>query len=416
MRVLLTEGSGLTSRQVAGRLHAAGHEVGVLSSDPIFLTRFTNATHAWHRVPAFGTDPLAWLDAAVDAYVQHGYDVLFPTQEPVTVLSATAARLGADGVVTAAPPFGGILAVQDKVAAAATLARLGVPQPPTTVMADRAAVARFDDFPAFVKTPIGTASGGVQLVRSRADLERLAAAADLHAAFDLGGLVAQAPVDGPLAMVQSVFDGGELVAFHANLRVREGARGGASHKRSIELPGARTAIERLGTALGWHGALSADVIVGPDGPVVIDVNPRLVEPANAWAAGVDLVGALLDVATGTGARPQPAGRAGVDTHQLGLAVLGAAAQGRGRRGIAAELTAAILRRGSYRHSTEELTPIAGDPTAAIPLAAIIAATLVAPGAWQWFAGGSVANYALSPAGWQQIRRAHTEIGAGAVRT
>jgi hypothetical protein len=34
-------------------------------------------------------------------------------------------------------------------------------------------------------------------------------------------------------MVQSVFDQGELVAFHTNARVREGASGGASHKRSL---------------------------------------------------------------------------------------------------------------------------------------------------------------------------------------
>jgi hypothetical protein len=46
MRVLLSEGSGLTSRQVAGRLGALGHEVEILSSSKICLTRFTRYVSA----------------------------------------------------------------------------------------------------------------------------------------------------------------------------------------------------------------------------------------------------------------------------------------------------------------------------------------------------------------------------------
>jgi biotin carboxylase len=65
-------------------------------------------------------------------------------------------------------------------------------------------------------------------------------------------------------------------------------------------------LARLVAALDWHGALSMDLIVADSGPVIIDVNPRLVEPANALAVGVDLVAAMLDVAGD--ARPaQPAG-------------------------------------------------------------------------------------------------------------
>jgi predicted ATP-grasp superfamily ATP-dependent carboligase len=41
-----------------------------------------------------------------------------------------------------------------------------------------------------------------------------------------------------------------------------------------------------------------DVILTGDGPLVIDVNPRLVEPINALIAGVDLVGAMLELARG----------------------------------------------------------------------------------------------------------------------
>ena len=65
MRILLSDGSGLTSRQTAARLAAAGHVVGVLSPEPLALTRFTRTVRHSHRVPVYGTDPLGWLDAAL---------------------------------------------------------------------------------------------------------------------------------------------------------------------------------------------------------------------------------------------------------------------------------------------------------------------------------------------------------------
>ena len=60
--------------------------------------------------------------------------------------------------------------------------------------------------------------------------------------------------------------------------------GGASLKESVVLPGLYELLRKLVAALNWHGALSMDVIVTTDGPVVIDVNPRLVEPMNAFFA------------------------------------------------------------------------------------------------------------------------------------
>ncbi len=120
----------------------------------------------------------------------------------------------------------------------------------------------------------------------------------------------QQAVAGPLVMVQSVFCRGELVASHACQRVREGASGGASHKVGLDLPEAREHLARLGAALGWHGALSADVILSPAGIQFIDINPRLVEPVNALDSGVDLVRALVEVARSGTSRPQPPARPG----------------------------------------------------------------------------------------------------------
>jgi hypothetical protein len=254
--------------------------------------------------------------------------------------------------------------------------------------------------------PIGTASAGVRRAGSPDALRQVAADYERLGAFGPEGVLVQRPVPGPLAMVQAIFARGELVAFHACERVREGAGGGASHKLGLDLPEAREHMARLGAALGWHGALSADVILGPDGPRFIDINPRLVEPVNALACGVDLAGALVEVARSGLARsraPQPAAVPGARTHQLLLAMLGAAQRG-GRRDVAHELVHAVLHRGGYRGSREELTPGRGDPLAPLPVMATALATLIRPDAWRHFVGGSAGAYSLTPAAWRQIRQ------------
>lgn len=62
------------------------------------------------------------------------------------------------------------------------------------------------------------------------------------------------------------------------------------------------------------------------------------------------------------------------------------------------------RRGPYRGSTEELTPVRHDPVASVPLVTATVATLVRPSWWTWFTSGSVGNYALTPGAWDEILR------------
>ena len=65
-----------------------------------------------------------------------------------------------------------------------------------------------------------------QRVTSREALRQLAADYELRAVFSRRGVLVQQAVTGPLVMAQSVFAHGELVAYHACERVREGASGG----------------------------------------------------------------------------------------------------------------------------------------------------------------------------------------------
>jgi predicted ATP-grasp superfamily ATP-dependent carboligase len=395
VRILLSEGSGLTSRQVATRLGELGHRVEILSSTPVCLARFTKHVRKVHSVPRFGSDPLAWLEAAARVCRDNAIDMLFPTQEQAAAVSALQ---GSISVRTVVPDFDSLRAVQDKISAYGTLAAAGVPQPRTFVLDNEKDLAKIGRFPVFLKRPVSTASAGVRRAQSEAELRE--AARDLGLAR--GSLIAQEEAAGRLAMIQAVGDGERLIAFHANLRIREGAGGGASVKESVSLPDIAAHVDRLIGILRWRGPVSFDAILADSGPLVIDVNPRLVEPMNAWASGVDLVGAMLDLAFARPPSPEPAGKTGVRTHQLLIAILGAAQQRRRRIAIAREILAALRRRGDYAHSIEELTPLRGDPLAALPVLAAAVLTLAWPPAGKWFEQGAVGNYALTPEGWKQI--------------
>ena len=404
MLILLSDGASLAARQCATVLSRAGHQVEALSAEGLCLARMTRHVRQVHPVPGIGADPFGWLEAALDIAARRHADVLLPVQEQAAVMSLARGRIEAAGLGTAVPDFGALARVQDKVSAFGTLTEAGLPQPPAMVAASRADLEAAGELPAFVKTPVGTASTGVVRVRTRAELRQLAARYQRDGVFETGGVLVQQPAEGPLIMVQSVFAHGELVAFHACQRIREGSGGGASHKLGLDLPEAREHLAALGAALRWHGALSADVIGDRAGVQFIDINPRLVEPVNALVSGVDLVRALVEVASTGTSRPQPPGRPGERTHQLLLAVL-AAAQHEGRRGVARELWDGVLHRGDYRGSREELTPGRGDLLAWLPVAFTAAATLAGPAAGQRLAGGGVGAYSLTPAAWQALTAA-----------
>lgn len=401
--MLLTDASGLTSRQAAGRLRDLGCSVGVLSTSRIALTRWTSAVERLHLVPPLGRDPDAWWRAARSVIERHGYDVVLPTQEQVVAL-AHAVSLGElpQGVVTAVPDFATLALVQDKVSAARTLRSLGVPQPTSAELTSASDLSAWTRYPAYVKTPIGTASAGVRRVEGLRDLATALEAPAFRASMKADGVLVQEACEGPLVMVQAVADHGRMVAFHANLRVVEGPGGGAVCKESMRVPALRAHVERMLRDLRWHGALSLDAVLGAE-PVVIDVNPRLVEPGNALRSGVDLVGALLGVALEAHPDAVPDGDEAVRTHQLLLGLLAAARSG-GRTAVWREALDAARGSGRYRGSSEELTPLHGDALAVVPLAAALGLATVRPQWAELLVASSTTAYAATAEAWASLVR------------
>ena len=122
---------------------------------------------------------------------------------------------------------------------------------------------------------------------------------------------------------------------------------------------------------------------------------------------MDLAGVVEPAKLAAGVGDMPAqerslGGAGVRTRQTPRAILGAAEQHGSRRAILREAFNAIFARGDYVGSVEELTPVAGDPVAAVPVVAALVASLIHPSLWRKFHAGAVGPYAVTPKAWNEI--------------
>ena len=235
-------------------------------------------------------------------------------------------------------------------------------------------------FPVVVKTSVSTASRGIWFVRHEDDLEQALRDLESGNAFADEVLV-QELIAGTTEKAQSVFCRGRMIGFHAYRQVAAGVGGGEAIKQSVGRPQVQSYLEKIGQALDWHGALSVDYIMPIDDttPLLIDCNPRPVEPFNAYRSGNDLVGLFASAVARRNAcavtgkprgRAHASGDAGAARLRLARRNAGRSDQGmRAAVGGAAELT---------QESTEELTPVGVDWLSAVPLAMTAGLLLAAP--------------------------------------
>lgn len=382
LRVLLSEGNSTSAREAITILGLSGHHVEVCDPSPYCLARFSRLIRKFHRCPPLRDDPAGYLRFIERLLATESFDVLLPTHEQGFVFARAGESLfGRVGL--ALPGFENYRMVHNKAGFSRLLHQLRLPQPRTFIATSEAQLHAAVRFPCVVKTAVGTASRGIWFVRGAYDLETVLR--DLHAqGLSANGAFAdeillQDFVWGTTCKAQAVFCHGELLGFHGYRQIAAGAGGGEAIKQSDSRNDVRTHLAAIGGHLGWHGALSVDYVLADDAtPLLIDCNPRLVEPMSAWLAGTDLVGLLLAVSLSQTPQALPPSRDGVRTHLAMQALLGCAARGGSRRDLVREGWRLAIGGGDYAGSTEELTPLRRDWLSLVPLAMLAMALLAKP--------------------------------------
>jgi hypothetical protein len=350
-----------------------GYHLEALDPDPLCIARFSRWMRRIHGCPRSGADPLGYLEAVKRVVAERRIDVVLATHEQAWLFAVAKPELSQVPVAVAdAASFD---RVQSKVEFARLLEEIGLAQPRWRLVGGKGDLDGLP-FPYWLKTAFSTAGAGVRLVadqRSRADAER-----ELLEHAD-GPVMAQEPAVGQYGQVQALFDRGRLVAAHTSVQTGIGIGPSAAARLSVDHPKARRDIARLGEALMWHGGLTLDYLHEQGDPSYIECNPRTVEPGNATASGVNIPDLQVRLTLGERLTSRPrTPRVGVRTHGTIALVLGAAAYEGTRRAVAAQLARALARRGCYRASAEQLTPVLKDPPSAATLVFVASQALASP--------------------------------------
>ena len=391
IRVLLSEGSSLSAREVVTCLGPVGYHVEALDPDPLCIARLSRWVRKVHRCPASGSDPFGYLELVKRVVDERRIDVVLPTHEQAWLFAAARSLLS--GVPLAVADIASFGRVQSKIEFARLLDEIGLPQPQWRLVADQSDLTELP-FPYWLKTAFSTAGRGVRHV---SDEQSRAAATNELLGETSGPLMAQEPAAGQYGQVQALFDRGRLVAAHTSVQVGTGIGPSAAARLSVDHPRPRRDVAMLGEALAWHGGLTLDYLHERGAPQYIECNPRTVEPANATASGVNIPDLQVRLTMGEQlSTPPRVGTAGVRTHGTIALLLGAAAYQGSRRAVVAELARAFTRRGCYHASTEQLTPVLRDPPSGAALAFVVARSLASPKQATRVASKAISRYSITP--------------------
>jgi predicted ATP-grasp superfamily ATP-dependent carboligase len=400
LRVLLSEGSSTSGREALTILGLSGHIVEVCDPSRYCIARFSRFVRKFHHCPGLREHPdgyLAFVEKLLTEKLlaARPFDVLLPSHEQGFLFARVAERLQAR-VGLALPSFDNYRTAHSKAGFSRLLGDMDLPQPATSIVTSERQLRGALRLPAVIKTSVGTASRGVWFVRNADDLE--SALTELAACDAFAGeVLVQELIAGATEKAQSVFCRGRLIGFHAYRQIAVGIGGGEAVKESVTRPKVRDIISAIGERLAWHGAMSIDYLIRERGatPLLVDCNPRLVEPMNAYLSGVDLVGLLLRISMGETPAAVSAGREGVRTHLAMQALLGCAARGGTRRDLVREGFRLWRRRQPYGSSCEELTPVRTDAISAVPVGLTMLMLLASPHAAVSLALGGFGAHLLS---------------------
>ncbi|WP_165213158.1 ATP-grasp domain-containing protein [Streptococcus tangpeifui] len=385
-RLLFLEGSSLTSRETLTVLLKEGYKVDVLSLDKFSIARFSRLTH---RIPTVDVNrfPVDYLKQVNQLLHQKNYVAILPTHEEGWLL-ASGKKFLPTRLPVALADKEQFEKLAGKIAFAEISDQLNLPIPKWERVEKLESISL--PYPYWLKADYGTAGRSVYKITSEADLKSLVKVLSI----DNERWMVQQDIDGEYGQVQAIFNQGKLLAVHSSIKIASGAGGSAAARLSIESEITKKHVEKLGSYLKWHGSLTLDFIRVHHQFYYIECNPRMVEPANAYKAGVNFPKMMIELGKGSCTQPDIyIGKAGVKTHSLLALIIGTAERTKSRRKILQTTGHWLLK----SDSEEVLTPIWKDFLSFIPLAIIIIRLLINPGSVTKLVNNTVKHYSVEAA-------------------
>ncbi|AZS38899.1 UDP-2,3-diacetamido-2,3-dideoxy-D-glucuronate 2-epimerase [Microbacterium oxydans] len=287
MRTVVTGSAGPAGTTVVDHLTRRGHWVGAVdveehgagqtmadacatipaAHDPRYLDSLLSRLSAWHADVLIVTtaEELAVLAPARDALVAAGTRILLPSAKAVAVC-------------------------QDKLAFAGTLTALGIPTPRTSLVGEP-----LPPGPWISKPRVGRGSRGIIAHDDIASLPRQ---------FDTTRII-QERLTGREFTVDFLSDETSRIVAYAS-RWRLAVRGGISASGQVfEDDALHAVVDRMVRGLRYVGPGNAQGFIDSAGAVnIVELNPRYSGGLGiSLAAGADLVGTYLHLASGISARP-----------------------------------------------------------------------------------------------------------------
>lgn len=385
-RLLFLEGSSLTSRETLTVLLKEGYKVDVLSLDKFSIARFSRLTH---RIPTVDVNrfPGDYLKQVNQLLHQKNYVAILPTHEEGWLL-ASGKKFLPTRLPVALADKEQFEKLAGKIAFAEISDQLNLPIPKWERVEKLESISL--PYPYWLKADYGTAGRSVYKITSEADLKSLVKVLSI----DNERWMVQQDIEGKYGQVQAIFNQGKLLAVHSSIKIASGAGGSAAARLSIESEITKKHVEKLGSYLKWHGSLTLDFIRARHQFYYIECNPRMVEPANAYKAGVNFPKMMIELSNGGCTQPDICiGKAGVKTHSLLALIIGTAERTKSRRKILQTTGQWLLK----SDSEEVLTPVWKDFLSFIPLAIIIIRLLINPGSVTKLVNNTVKHYSVEAA-------------------
>ena len=385
-RLLFLEGSSLTSRETLTVLLKEGYKVDVLSPDKFSIARFSRLTH---RIPTVDVNrfPVDYLKQVNQLLHQKNYVAILPTHEEAWLL-ASGKKFLPTRLPVALADKEQFEKLAGKIAFAEISDQLNLPIPKWERVEKLESISL--PYPYWLKADHGTAGRSVYKITNKEDLAR---AASVLLANDEKWMVQQ-DIKGEYGQVQAIFNHGKLLAVHSSIKVASGAGGSAAARLSIGSEITKKHVEKLGSYLKWHGSLTLDFIRARHQFYYIECNPRMVEPANAYKAGVNFPKMMIELSKGSCSQPDICiGKSGVKTHSLLALIIGTTERTKSRRKILQTIGHWLFK----SDSEEVLTPVWKDFLSFIPLAIITIRLLINPRSVTKLVNNTVKHYSVEAA-------------------